>query len=146
MAVSVTPSAGSGSTSIFTFTYQDQTDANNLQTTWALINSSLDGVGARYVAYYRPGNLLFLLPDNGDGSQATTMALNGTANSLTNSQCTVTGLGSSASAAGNQLAVTLNIGFKPAFAGRKAIWLGAATLAGQSSNWQALGIRQVPAS
>jgi len=28
-------------------------------------------------AYYRPGNQLYLYPDNGDGSQATSMVLNG---------------------------------------------------------------------
>ena len=143
VSVSMNPPAGTSSSSVLTYTYQDQSNASNLQTTWALINSALDGGGACYAAYYRPGNQLFLLPDNGDGSQATSMVLNGTS-SLSNSQCTILGSGSSASVSGNQLMVTLNTVFKPAFAGRKGVWLGAVTSTGQSSNWQALGTWRVP--
>ena len=144
VSASVNPPSGTGSSSVLTYTYQDQTSANGLETTWALINNALDGAGACYVAYYRPGNLLLLLPDNGNASQATSMVLNGGSTSLSNSQCTILGSGSSASVNGNQLSVTLNTVFKPAFAGRKGVWLGAATLSGQSSNWQALGVWQVP--
>ena len=146
VSVGMTPASGTSNTSVFTYTYQDKSDANNLQTTWALINKALDGAGACYAAYYRPGNLLFLLPDDGDGSRATSMVLNGVSTSLSNSQCTILGLGSSAAISGNQLAVTLNTMFKPAFAGRKAVWLGASTQSGQSSDWQALGVWQVPGS
>ena len=144
LAVGVNPSSGASSTAMLSFTYQDQSDANSLQTTWALINNVLDGVGACYMAYYRPGNQLFLLPDNGDGSQATSMVLNGASASLSNSQCMIIGPGSSASVNGNQLKVTLNTVFKPAFSGRKAVWLGAVTLTGQSSSWQSLGAWAVP--
>ena len=126
------------------FTYRDQGNATNLQTTWALVNNSLDGAGACYVAYYRPGNLLLLIPDNGNGSQATSMVLNGGSTTLSNSQCTILGSGSSASVNGNQLTVTVNAVFKPAFAGRKAVWVAASTLSNQSSNWQALGAWQAP--
>ena len=118
--------------------YLDQISATNLQTAWALINTVLDGAGACYTAYYRPGNQLFLLPDNGDASQATSMILNGSGTNLSNSQCTILGSGSAASANGNLLTVTLNTQFKPAFAGRKAVFLGVATGTGQSSGWQSL--------
>lgn len=143
-AIGMNPSSGVIGNAVLTYTYRDQTDANNLQTAWALINSALDGAGACYTAYYRPANLLLLLPDNGNGAQATSMVLNGGNASLSNSQCTIFGSGSSASVNGNQLTVTLNTVFKPAFAGRKGIWLGVATLTGQSSDWQALGAWQVP--
>ena len=72
------------------------------------------------------------------------MVLNGESTSLSNSQCTILGSGSSAGVIGDQLTVNLNTVFKPAFAGPKGVWLGVQTAGGQSSNWQALGIWQVP--
>ena len=127
-----------------TFNYQDATSATNLQTAWALINTALDGRGACYVAYYRPGNLLLLIPDNGDGTQATSMALSGTTNTLSNSQCTISAQGSSASTNGAQLTLNLNVTFKSAFTGPKGVWMAAQTLAAQTSPWQALGAWRVP--
>ena len=132
------PPSGTGSNATLTFTYQDAAAALNLQTAWALINTALDGRAACYVAYYRPGNLLLLIPDNGDGTQATSMVLTGT-NSVSNGQCSVSAQGSSATTSGSQLMLNLNITFKPAFAGPKAVWMAAQTLGGQTSPWQALG-------
>ena len=93
-SVSVLPAASTGSTQQLTFAFQDANNTNNLQTMWALINDSLNGHAACYIAYYRPGNQVFLIPDNGDGSQATSMVLTGT-NLVSNSQCTVSAQGSS---------------------------------------------------
>lgn len=141
--VSVSPSSGSTSSPVLTFTYQDSSSALNLQTAWALINTALDGRTSCYVAYYRPGNLLFLFPDNGDGAQATSMILTGT-NSVSNSQCTVFAQGSSATVSGALLTLNLTITFKPAFTGPKAVWMAVQTLAAQTSPWQALGAWRVP--
>ena len=141
--IGMSPASGSGTSSTFTFTYQDSTAASNLQTVWALVNAALDGRAACYVAYYRPGNSVYLVPDNGDGSQATSMPLTGT-NSLSNSQCTISAAGSSASVTGDTLSLTLNVTFKSAFTGPKIAWLAAGTLNGQVSPWQALGAWRVP--
>ena len=141
----MSPASGSSIASPLTYTYQSQGNASDLLTAWALINSALDGAGACYTAYYRPGNQLILLPDNGDGAQATSMVLDGSNASVSNSQCTISAAGSTATQNGNQLKLTLNTAFKPAFAGRKGVWLGVASITGQSSNWQALGAWQVPA-
>src|SRR5208337_316065 len=112
----MTPSSGSTANATLAFTFQDANSATNLQTAWALINAALDGRSACYVAYYRPGNMVFLVPDSGDGTQAAGMVLGGSS-TLSNSQCTVSAQGSSAAVNGNQLTVNLNIAFKPAFAG-----------------------------
>jgi hypothetical protein len=46
---------------------------------------------------------------------------------------------------GAQVMLTLNISFKPAFAGHRGVWLAAQTLGGaQTSDWQALGNWSVP--
>jgi hypothetical protein len=141
---SMSPSTGSTLTQTLTFTFQDQSSANNLQTVWALINSAIDGRAACYLAYYRPGNQLYLYPDNGDGSKAANMPLTGPG-TLSNSQCSVTAQGASIQTNGNTLAVTLPVTFTPAFAGFKGVWLAAQTMNGaQTSAWQALGAWSVP--
>jgi len=143
-AVGVSPSSGTLSNATLTFTYQDVSSASNLQTMWALINTSIDGRSACYVAYYAPGNQVYLYPDNGFGLQATSVALTG-ANSLSNSQCTVSALGSTVVQSGAQTSVTLNITFSPSFAGNKGVWMAAQTLSGATSQaWQALGTWNVP--
>ncbi len=140
----VSPSSGNTANAIISFSYQDANAATNLQTAWALINTALDGRSACYVVYYRPGNQVFLYPDNGDPAQAPSMILTG-ANSLSNSQCTVSAQGSSVAINGAQMTVNLNITFKPAFAGPKAIWTAVQTLGGaQTSQWRSLGAWQVP--
>jgi len=140
----MSPSSGNALTQTVTFNYQDQTSAGNLQTVWALINTAIDGRAACYVAYYRPGNALYLYPDNGDGTQATNITLAGN-NTISNSQCTVSAQGSQVQSNGNTLSVTLPITFKTPFAGFKGVWLAAQTLAGAVSPWQALGAESVPA-
>ena len=141
--VGLSPSWGNTLTQTITFTYRDQSNAANLQTVWGLINTAIDGRGACYFAYYRPGNLLYLSPDNGDGSQATNIFLSGSA-TIGNSQCTISAQGASVLANGNTLTVTLPITFKPAFTGFKGVWLAAQTLAAQTSAWQALGAEALP--
>jgi len=141
--IAISPSSGMASNAIQTFTYQDASSADNLQVMWALTNTFLDARGACYVAYYAPGNLILLYPDSGDGSQTINMVLTGT-NSVSNSQCTVSAVGSSYNKSGTQASLTLNITFKPGFAGNKATWLAAHTAAGANSDWQALGVRSVP--
>lgn len=90
----------------------------------ALMNIGLDAKGACYVAYYGPGNLVLLYPDNGEGAQATSSSQ-----------------GSSVAMNGNELNVSLSVTFKPAFGSPKGIWTATSTLAGQFSSWQAPGRR-----
>ncbi len=140
----MSPSSGNTTSQAFTITFQDATSATNLQTGWMLVNTAIDGRGACYVAYYRPGNQIYLYPDNGDGSQAMSATLTGT-NSVSNSQCTISALGSSVVVSGGQLQVTLNVTFKSAFTGRKGVWMAVQTTGGaQTSAWQAVGAWAVP--
>ena len=141
--VSMTPATGTALNQTITFTYQDQTSAANLQTVWALINTAIDGRSACYVAYYRPGNQLYLFPDNGDGTQATNIVLAGN-NTISNSQCSISAQGANVQTSGNTLSLTLPISFKPAFAGSKGVWLAAQTLTGEVSSWQAFGVELLP--
>ena len=142
--VGVSPPSGAALSSTIAFTWQDQSSVANLQTAWALINTAIDGRTACFVAYYRPGNQLYLYPDNGDGTQATNIVLTGN-NTISNSQCTISAQGSNVQASGNTLTLTLPITFKTAFAGFKGVWMAAQTLGGaQTSPWQVLGAWNVP--
>ena len=141
--VAVTPATGSTASTVISYVYDDQTNANNLQTVWALINTAIDGRQACYVAYYVPGNQLYLYPDNGDGSQATNIALTGT-NIIENSRCRIGAAGSSVTKAGNRLTLNLNVQFTGLFTGPRGIWTAAQTLGLLTSPWKALGAWQVP--
>ena len=87
--------------------------------------------------------MLFLVPDNGDAGHPIGMPLNGSG-TLSNSQCTITGAGSSVSGSGQRLTLTLNITFSPAFAGHRAIWPATQTFSNGNSDWQALAAWVMP--
>ena len=141
---SMSPSSGSASTSGLTFTFQDAVSAGNLLTAWVLINTAIDGRSGCYVAFYRPGNQVFLYPDNGEGTQAIGMVLSGS-NSISNSQCVISSQGSSAVTSGAQLTLNLNITFKSGgFSGPKGVWAAVRNGIGQVSSWLAQGAWMVP--
>ena len=63
---------------------------------------------------------------------------------MSNSQCTVSGPGSSANGSGNTLTLALNVSFGVGFAGNKIAYLAARDAAQNNSGWQALGTWAVP--
>ena len=117
------------------FSFQDSPSASTLQTVWILINSALDARNACYIGYYQPANLLFLFPDNGDGTQATQMPLSGNG-VLENSQCRIIASRSSRGSLENTLYVQLDIQYENTFRGGKGIWTAASNLAGAVSPWE----------
>ncbi len=140
----MTPAVGTVSNKTITFEYSDASNNANLQTAWALINTAIDGRQACYVAYYSPGNLLYLYPDNGDGTAATSISLTGT-NTIQNSQCMISAAGSTVLRTGNTLSLSLNVTFKSGFAGSKGVWAAVQTIGGtQTSAWKAVGTWLVP--
>ncbi len=131
-AVSVTPSAGSGFSQIFTAVYSDPAGAASLNQRAFLINSYFGSTAGCYVLTNTVGS--YLVDDTGS---FTTGPLT-PGGVLSNSQCTVYGSGSSVVNSGNTSTITLSIGFAPAFAGVKSIYMYADDSSG-NSNWQTLG-------
>jgi len=85
-----------------------------------------------------------LVDDAGDaGGPYSGMVLPGSGN-VSNDQCLIGGNGSSVSASGNTLTLTLAIIFTPSFAGNQVFFLAARNNNGQNSNWQAVGTVAVP--
>jgi RHS repeat-associated protein len=145
--VSVSPGVGSGLTQTFVFTFQDPNGYSDLTVLDVLINNYLDGVGACYFAWVPAGasaGYVYLVDDAGDGGYVSGSPMYvPTSNSLTNSQCTISGPGSSVTASGNTLTLTLAITFKAAFAGNRIFYMAARSNT-QNSGWQALGTWNVP--
>jgi hypothetical protein len=139
----MSPATGLSSDAVISYTFDDQTNANNLETVWALMNTAVDAGQACYIAYYAPANLLFLYPDNGDGAQATNIALSGT-NTIENSQCKISAAGSTVTRSGQRLTLNLNMSFKAGFSGPRGIWTAAKPLSGTASTWTVLGNWVVP--
>jgi len=140
----VAPAHGTGATQTFTFTFTDAAGWQDIGIVNILINGSLDGRNACYLAYSRPFNTLYLVDDAG-GSLLGGINPNGAGN-LTNSQCGVSGGISSAVGGGNILTLTLSFQFQSLFAGNRVIY-GATRTNGDAltSGWQAIGVWTVPA-
>ena len=143
--VSISPAAINTANVPISFTFEDQTDANNIETAWALVNDALDGRRACYIAYHRPSNQVYLRPDSGLAEAAFILPLGGS-EQVSNSQCEISATGAVVTQTGSQLTVTLPIRFAPnwTFPRPKAIWTAVQTLTGQRSQWQALGVVQSP--
>jgi len=145
LAVSVSPASGNSASSSYTFTFSDSAGWQSINVADILINSNfIDGRHACYVAVVPAQSAVYLVDDAGDAGgpfQGFTLPGAGTAQ---NSQCIVSGTGSSISGSGNTLTVTLAIRFQSAFAGNRVFYLAAVEAAGANSGWQALGTWAVP--
>jgi hypothetical protein len=145
-ATGVTPASGSGASQSFVFTFADSAGWQDLGVVDVLFNSFLDGIQGCYIAYSVPAATLYLVDDGGDagGPFAGYLALPGTG-SMSNSQCTVSGVGSSVAGSGNTLTLTLNVSFTGPFAGNRIFYTAAGNAAGtENSGWNALGAWTVP--
>jgi len=87
---------------------------------------------------------VYLVDDAGDGGYVggSPMYLP-SSGTLANSQCTINGSGSSVTASGNILTITLDITFTSAFVGNQLIYTAARSKT-RNSGWQPLGTRNIP--
>jgi hypothetical protein len=143
----VSPTGGNETTQTFTLSFVDPAGYADLAVVDIVINNFLNGIGACYVAFApasASSGSLYLVDDAGDGRYASgsPMALP-SSGTLSNSQCTISGTGSSVSTSANTLTLTLAVTFAPGFAGNK-IFYTAARSNTQNSGWQALGTWDVP--
>ena len=135
------PRPAARSTQTFTFTFTDPRVLRDLSVLDVLISTFLDGQTACYFALAPTGattGYIYLVDDAGDGGYAGSPMPLPSASIVQNSQCTISGTGSSVSASGNTLTLTLAITFKPAFGGNKAVYMAARSNT-QNSGWQVVG-------
>jgi hypothetical protein len=138
--VSVTPSSGSGSSQTFAFAFSDPSGYAAISSVSIVINSALSGVSGCYLLYYRASKALYLANDTGTAwLPAITVGQSGT---LQNSQCAVSGAGSSGSASGTNLTLNLAITFQSAFKGTRNVYME--VYDGADSGWQQKGTWTIP--
>jgi len=134
-AISVTPNTGTGVRQIFTATYSDSVGvATDLKRAMLRIGAST--VSACVVDYNAITNTVRLFIDTGEAGLP---AVLGSAGTLSNSQCTLNLATSSATPAGNNLTLALDISFAAAFAGPQPIASRAMSLAGPNTGFVAKG-------
>ena len=121
--VSFSPQSGVGISQAFTAVYSSTVGGGDILATQVLVSATGSSANSCYFGYDKNSNSFLLLNDAGN-AWLTPGAARGSG-SVSNSQCTVLGSGSSATISGNQLTVGYNIQFKAAFAGAKTIWTNA---------------------
>ena len=138
--IGVTPSSGSGSSQTFVFQFSDSQGAAHLSSASVLFSSSPSTVSACSITYDRAANTLALLTDAGAAAGTITPG----SGSQQNSQCILSGTGSSVSISGNVLTLTLALIFQSTFTGSRSIYLQAVNPDG-STGWRPGGSWTVPA-
>lgn len=139
VAMSVTPSSGSGSQQTFSVQVTDSLGATDLTTVGFLINSSASTISACAVIYNPAQNTLALLTDAGAQPASTITPGSGTQSS---SQCTLSGSASSVTIVGMTMTLNLAINFQPVFSGVKNMYMEEAD-AVSASSWQSVGSWEV---
>jgi hypothetical protein len=122
-SVFISPSSGSGSEQTFTAIYSDAT--SQIQSVFLNLKSSGDNTLAANACKlrYDPGSTdIFLVNDA--GTNYGSPVASGSPAALSNSQCTLFGIGTFATAFGNNVIAYFKVSFTPAFVGKKEITLG----------------------
>lgn len=151
----VFPPSATPSTRSFTFSFNAPKGTESLDVVDVLINDSLDGRRACYLAVVplpRPSCLtshcLYLVDDAGDadGPFAGYSEIPGFAGQSTvrNGQCTIDASLGSLFAIGNSLSMTVAMAFSPAFTGNKVVYMAARDQASNTSGWQPMGTVTLP--
>ena len=127
-SISVTPDTGAGNTRTFSFLYADTGGANKIMTASGLINASNSLTSACAFQYFTASssttpNTLQIYTNGGAPGGTLTPG----SGSVSNSQCTINGAGTTVASAGNSMVLNVSITFTtPSFDGPKNIYLSVA--------------------
>ena len=129
--VSLTPNSGSGASQLFAGTVADTAGGGSISSVFMLFNRTLSGTNACYVEYFPSSNTINLKNDAGTGFVGTITP--GANSQLSNSSCTVSGVGSSYVVSGNNATLSLAV----TFAGTNSVlsFLDASDKGGASTGW-----------
>jgi hypothetical protein len=142
-AVGVSPSGGGGSTALLSFTAADLAGSSFITGMAILIAPSFNLNNACYLNYDRAVGVVTVAYDTAaNGSSPVVLGSNTV---VANSQCALRGAGSSVSFGATTVTLTLDLNFRPAFAGTKNVYLLAAE-PGVNSGWQLVGTWTVTAA
>ena len=136
-AVSVNPNAGSGATETFRAVYSSNQGAGYLSQLYLLFDNVISFSVSCTARYDAQAHLFWLSNDAGNGWLGPLAP--GSAGSVQNSRCILSGSGSTVSASNNALTVNYQIAFLPLFSGTWDMWLAATDVAGLTGGWQQVG-------
>jgi len=136
-ADSVTPSAGTGTSQVFTFKFSSVNGYNYVSRFYGEVNISTSGVSSCYFEYDPVANALYLHNDAGSAFAGSIGP--GGSGSVSNGQCTINGSGLSVTNSGNQTTLSIPLTFTPSFGGPKNVYGYTVDRSGLSSGWQLLG-------
>jgi len=117
--VSATPNAANGLSNTFALTYSDTGGNASLKHVAVIFNPLVSVAGSCYVSYSPAANLLFLENDGGTGTTSITPG----AGMLSNSQCTVSGSGTSVQRSGNNVTLNLAVTASSTYTGQQTMYL-----------------------
>jgi hypothetical protein len=152
--VTVSPASGSGSEQAFVATYTDPNGVTDVQSVSLYIMNgvapgSYSGWSANEcILNYKISSGVIQLAQDAGGAFLSTTATAGTAQTVSNSQCTVLAILSSSTISGNSVSVSFFVTFTAAFSGPKQLYLSAEDQAGRNmTNFQTqVGIYNATAS
>ena len=133
---SLSPNSGTGFSHVFTAVVKDGEGASNIAFAQFLMNTALGGFNGCFIHYDRASNVFYLLNDSGTAFFG---LLAGSATQVSNSQCTLQGVGSGGTATGPNLTVTYTLEFTVGFASTKQIYMQAVDSAGVIEVWHHMG-------
>ncbi len=134
---SVTPSGGAGMRQTFVAQFQDLNGAADLQAVYLDFATVAGSANTCFVVYVQGSNKLYLFSDANSSTLGPVTP--GSSQSVSNSQCTLSGSGGTVTATGTTLTVPLAITFASAFSASKTIYGLAQGYTGSNPGWQSLG-------
>ena len=137
---SVIPVA-SGNALTFSIVVADANGSADLAGAGTIVNSSASGTGACWFYYNLANGTVSLANDAGTAWSTVTQ---GSASSVSNSQCSIAGTAFGASQSGNSATILLQAVFRPSFAGTQSLYIDAIDQEGLSSGYQSMGKWTVP--
>jgi len=125
----------------FALTITDTKGAADIGVVNLLINDSIDGRHACYLAYSSTTNMLYLVDDAGDaGGPFAGATFVNDYGSIANSQCTASDISVISNIYTNTLSLSLTLSFSPAFSGNRILYAaGRDHLDGNNTGWQPMG-------
>ena len=120
----------------FNALYSDTAGAGDIQATYLDFGPTIFATNSCIVVYVTGNHNLYLFDDNNSALGPITAGTNAT---LSNSQCTLSGIGGLATLSGNNLTVPFNLTFTGTFAAQQMVFGLAQSFSGTQSPWATLG-------
>jgi YVTN family beta-propeller protein len=129
--ISAAPNPASGLSNTFALTYSDVYGASDLGLVGVIFNSEIAALNSCAVFYAPANNLVYLIDDAGTGSSSLTPG----SGMLSNSQCTITGSGTSVVSSGDNLTLNLAVTASSTYTGTQNLFLFGEDNRGAKTGW-----------